>query len=72
MPLHLLGKKSWNVYNHDNIEAVRRDEAAAAARQEARDQVMQEQDALRRTAILRGETPPTFPSPSPLSVHFQV
>jgi hypothetical protein len=29
MPLHLLGKKSWNVYNPANIERVKRDEAEA-------------------------------------------
>ena len=58
MPLHLLGKKSWNVYNQDNIDRVRRDEAAAAATEEAEEQRMQEQDSARRTAILRGETPP--------------
>ncbi|GAB7340997.1 hypothetical protein MBLNU457_7331t1 [Dothideomycetes sp. NU457] len=61
MPLHLLGKKSWNVYNQDNIERVRRDEAAAAAAEEAKEQRMQEQDAARRTAILRGEAPPPLP-----------
>lgn len=60
MPLHLLGKKSWNVYNQDNIERVRRDEAAAAAAEEAKEQRMQEQDAARRTAILRGEAPPAW------------
>lgn len=69
MVLHLLGKKSWNVYNTDNIERVKKDEAAAAARQEDQDRLMQEQDAARRTAILRGETPPTFeplaPPPDP-------
>ena len=61
MPLHLLGKKSWNVYNNDNIARVRRDEAAAAAAEEAEEQRMQELDAARRTAILRGETPPPIP-----------
>ncbi|KAL8674461.1 MAG: hypothetical protein Q9168_001126 [Polycauliona sp. 1 TL-2023] len=54
MPLHLLGKKSWNVYNQDNIEKVRRDEAAAAAREAAEEQRMQEVDAERRIQILRG------------------
>lgn len=58
MPLHLLGKKSWNVYNTVNVERVRRDEADAKAREEAEEQRMQEEDAARRTAILRGETPP--------------
>ncbi|KAG5980308.1 hypothetical protein E4U55_004173 [Claviceps digitariae] len=58
MPLHLLGKKSWNVYNADNIARVRRDEAAAKAAEEAEEQRMQEIDAQRRLAILRGEQPP--------------
>ncbi|KFH42365.1 hypothetical protein ACRE_069010 [Hapsidospora chrysogenum ATCC 11550] len=58
MPLHLLGKKSWNVYNADNIARVRRDEAAAKAAEEAEEQRMQEVDAQRRMAILRGEAPP--------------
>ncbi|KAK4140790.1 uncharacterized protein C8A04DRAFT_31661 [Dichotomopilus funicola] len=58
MPLHLLGKKSWNVYNPANIARVQRDEAAAQAREEAHEQRMQEDDAARRLAILRGETPP--------------
>ncbi|KAG5997313.1 hypothetical protein E4U43_002673 [Claviceps pusilla] len=57
MPLHLLGKKSWNVYNADNIARVRRDEAAAKAAEEAEEQRMQEFDAQRRLAILRGEKP---------------
>ncbi|GAM89151.1 hypothetical protein ANO11243_071870 [Dothideomycetidae sp. 11243] len=61
MPLHLLGKKSWNVYNADNIARVRQDEAAAEAVEAAREQRMQEVDAARRTAILRGETPPPIP-----------
>ncbi|KAL6908946.1 hypothetical protein GGI43DRAFT_379781 [Trichoderma evansii] len=58
MPLHLLGKKSWNVYNADNIARVRRDEAAAKAAEQAEEQRMQEVDAQRRLAILRGEAPP--------------
>ncbi|KZZ98312.1 homocitrate synthase [Moelleriella libera RCEF 2490] len=58
MPLHLLGKKSWNVYNADNVARVRRDEAAAKAAEEAEEQRMQEVDAQRRLAILRGEVPP--------------
>ncbi|KAK3683856.1 hypothetical protein B0T22DRAFT_263688 [Podospora appendiculata] len=62
MPLHLLGKKSWNVYNADNIARVQHDEAVARAREEADEQRMQEVDASRRLAILRGE------SPSPLEV----
>ncbi|KAL2024088.1 hypothetical protein VTK56DRAFT_9868 [Thermocarpiscus australiensis] len=69
MPLHLLGKKSWNVYNPANIARVRRDEAAARAREEAEERRMQEADAARRLAILRGEIPPppepeALPSPS--------
>ncbi|CAO2654394.1 Nn.00g111270.m01.CDS01 [Neocucurbitaria sp. VM-36] len=62
MPLHLLGKKSWNVYNADNIARVKADEAAAAAREAAAEQRMQELDAERRLAILRGRTPPPLPA----------
>ncbi|CAI6335518.1 unnamed protein product [Periconia digitata] len=58
MPLHLLGKKSWNVYNPANIARVKADEAAADAREAAEDQRRQELDAARRAAILRGQTPP--------------
>ncbi|KAG0645207.1 hypothetical protein D0Z07_8903 [Hyphodiscus hymeniophilus] len=61
MPLHLLGKKSWNVYNHDNIEKVKRDEAAAKAREEAKEERMQELDAERRIQILRGDIPTPLP-----------
>ncbi|KAF9634460.1 hypothetical protein BFW01_g5355 [Lasiodiplodia theobromae] len=61
MPLHLLGKKSWNVYNPANIERVRRDEAAAQAREEEAERRMDEYDAARRMAILRGEKPPSPP-----------
>ncbi|KAI8672131.1 Cir-N domain-containing protein [Fusarium sp. Ph1] len=65
MPLHLLGKKSWNVYNADNIARVRRDEAAAKAAEEAEEQRMQETDAQRRLAILRGEAPPLIEDAEP-------
>ncbi|OIW27211.1 hypothetical protein CONLIGDRAFT_682283 [Coniochaeta ligniaria NRRL 30616] len=58
---HLLPKKSWNVYNADNVERVRRDEAAAKAAEEAKEERMQEADAARRLAILRGEKPPPLP-----------
>ncbi|KAH7118943.1 hypothetical protein B0J11DRAFT_397336, partial [Dendryphion nanum] len=58
---HLLGKKSWNVYNPANIARVKADEAAAAAREAADEQRMQELDAERRAAILRGQTPPPLP-----------
>ncbi|KAI1417892.1 hypothetical protein F5Y13DRAFT_32975 [Hypoxylon sp. FL1857] len=67
MPLHLLGKKSWNVYNPKNIERVKRDEAAAREREEAEEQRQQEVDAERRLAILRGEVPPSLP-PTPSNV----
>ena len=55
---HLLGKKSWNVYNADNIEKVKRDEAIAQAAEEAEEQRIQEVDAERRIRILRGEDIP--------------
>ena len=51
---HLLGKKSWNVYNTANIERVKRDEEAAAAREAAEEQRTQEVDAERRMRLLRG------------------
>ncbi|KAL4818002.1 hypothetical protein BDW67DRAFT_20782 [Aspergillus spinulosporus] len=63
MPLHLLGKKSWNVYNPENIARVRRDEAQAKAQEEEDERRMQEVDAERRIRILRGESPPP-PLPS--------
>ncbi|PYH74826.1 uncharacterized protein BO88DRAFT_23739 [Aspergillus vadensis CBS 113365] len=65
MPLHLLGKKSWNVYNPANIERVRRDEAQAKAQEEEDERLMQEADAERRIQILRGERPSTPPPPPP-------
>ncbi|KAI9043709.1 uncharacterized protein KD926_003059 [Aspergillus affinis] len=63
MPLHLLGKKSWNVYNPENIARVRRDEAQAKAREEEQERLMQEEDAERRIQVLRGEKPSTPPPP---------
>lgn len=42
---------------------MRRDEAAAKAAEEAEEQHMQEVDAQRRLAILRGEEPPPLPKP---------
>ncbi|KAH8157483.1 hypothetical protein CIB48_g10765 [Xylaria polymorpha] len=66
MPLHLLGKKSWNVYNPANIARVRHDEAEAQARAEAEEKRQQDLEAERRLAILRGEVPPALPAlPSP-------
>ncbi|KAI0389726.1 hypothetical protein F5Y17DRAFT_108217 [Xylariaceae sp. FL0594] len=68
MPLHLLGKKSWNVYNPANIARVKRDEAEAQSRAEAEEKRQQELDAARRLAILRGETlPPPSPPPAPIA-----
>lgn len=64
MVLHLLGKKSWNVYNKDNIDRVRRDEAAAQAREEEAERRMDQEDAARRIAILRNEVPPPTTAPS--------
>ncbi|POS86788.1 hypothetical protein EPUL_002558 [Erysiphe pulchra] len=60
---HLLGKKSWNVYNKSNIEKVRRDEAIAKAAEEAEEERMQALDAERRMQILRGEEPTAISSP---------
>lgn len=65
---HLLGKKSWNVYNQENIDKVKRDEAIAKAVQDAEEEAMQDVDSARRLAILRGEEPlaliPAPPTPS--------
>lgn len=51
---HLLGKKSWNVYNPDNIERVRRDEANAKAEAIEKERRKQDTDSDRRLALLRG------------------
>lgn len=57
----MLGKKSWNVYAPANIERVKRDEAAAAAHEEEADRRLDEYDAERRIATLRGQRPPSPP-----------
>ncbi|KAF2722289.1 hypothetical protein K431DRAFT_319713 [Polychaeton citri CBS 116435] len=69
MPLHLLVKKSWNVYNQVNIDRVRQDEAAAQAEEDAKEVRMQQEDAARRMAILRGERQlsPDVPLAKPLT-----
>jgi hypothetical protein len=51
----LLGKKSWNVYNQDNVDRVRRDEADAQAREEEHDRRTQAVDSERRLKLLRGQ-----------------
>ncbi|KAK3643893.1 hypothetical protein LTR56_009988 [Elasticomyces elasticus] len=66
MPLHLLGKKSWNVYNTANVDRVRRDEADDQAREEAEEQRMQDEDAATRIAILRGEPAAPLPDSAPV------
>lgn len=58
---HLLGKKSWNVYNQENIARVRRDEAAARAQEEAEEQRLREIDAEHRFELLRGNNTNAFP-----------
>ncbi|PGH01698.1 hypothetical protein AJ79_07852 [Helicocarpus griseus UAMH5409] len=68
MVLHLLGKKSWNVYNADNIARVRRDEAEAQAREEQERRDQQQTDAEKRIQILRGLRSSSR-SPSPPSKH---
>ncbi|TID22119.1 homocitrate synthase [Venturia nashicola] len=61
MPLHLLSKKSWNVWNADNISRVERDIARGEQIEEEQHQALREYDSLRQLALLRGETPPTPP-----------
>lgn len=59
-----MGKKSWNVYNTENIEKVRKDEAAAKLREEEEERRMQEVDSERRIQLLRGlaSQPPSAPA----------
>jgi hypothetical protein len=51
---HLLGKKSWNVYNQDNINKVRRDEAAGQLREKEEQCRVDKADAEARLRTLRG------------------
>ena len=53
----MLGKKSWNVYNQENIAKVRRDEAEAKLREEEEERRTQEVDSDQRLQLLRGEQP---------------
>ncbi|KIW47015.1 uncharacterized protein PV06_02629 [Exophiala oligosperma] len=55
MPLHLLGKKSWNVYNPANIERVRRDEAEAKRHEEEQEARQRDDESDNRLRLLRGE-----------------
>ncbi|KAJ4505859.1 hypothetical protein HRR78_007612 [Exophiala dermatitidis] len=57
MPLHLLGKKSWNVYNPAAIERVRRDEAEAQRQAEEREKKALRDEADERVRLLRGGAP---------------
>ena len=57
----MLGKKSWNVYNSENIARVKRDEASAAAREAEEEQRTQEVDAQWRLQVLRGDASATKP-----------
>lgn len=54
---HLLGKKSWNVYNQDNIDRVRRDEAKAQAAEKEAERKKRDDEASERLRILRGGQP---------------
>ncbi|EXJ88067.1 hypothetical protein A1O1_04995 [Capronia coronata CBS 617.96] len=56
MPLHLLGKKSWNVYNPANIERVRHDEAEAQKAAEEREKRAIQDEADARIRLLQGKT----------------
>jgi hypothetical protein len=61
MPLKLLKHKSWNVYNPAAIAKVRADEGAAAAREEAQNELELEWQADKRLALLRGDPEPPRP-----------
>ncbi|KAK9356929.1 hypothetical protein V1505DRAFT_357145 [Lipomyces doorenjongii] len=53
MPIKLLHHKSYHVYNSANIERVRRDEAAALAKEEQEDEILRQRDREQRIEILR-------------------
>ncbi|KAK9386491.1 hypothetical protein V1515DRAFT_581007 [Lipomyces mesembrius] len=53
MPIKLLHHKSYHVYNGANIERVRRDEAAAHAKEEQEDEMLRQRDREQRIEILR-------------------
>ena len=53
MALHLLGTKSWHVYNADNVARVRRDEATVANELAAQHQRVEAAEAEARLARLR-------------------
>lgn len=54
MPLHLLGKKSWNVYNPASIERVKRDEAEAERRAAEQEKRALQHEAEERVQFLKG------------------
>jgi hypothetical protein len=51
---HLLGKKSWNVYNPENIAKVRRDEADARAKAAEEERSQKATESNSRLELLRG------------------
>jgi hypothetical protein len=55
---HLLGKKSWNVYNPDAIARVRRDEDRARAEQKEDERRQRASESDRRLALLKGDAAP--------------
>jgi len=64
--LNILPQKSWNVYNYDNREKVRRDEEAAAREEQLKQEQARRRDAEFRLEILRQakrkSPPPRFES----------
>ncbi|KIW93719.1 uncharacterized protein Z519_05033 [Cladophialophora bantiana CBS 173.52] len=56
MPLHLLSKKSWNVYSPANIERVKRDEAKARRRATEQEKRSLKQEAGDRLSTLQQQS----------------